>query len=205
MVRWCASTEANAITDTVDQIPKFRLYKTTRDYMQRELDPRLATIYAVIDQQVVGAALWRLPASLVRQETLFQFLYRKGTEYKTAIEDWLFPSWWTIQARWAEIVTAEEKCAEKFLGCRKVDDMWYLKLLAVHPQFQRKGVGAALVDWGLNQAQERGEKAYLEASEMGEGFYLKKGFKVVGELVVGDGDNSLVNSCMLWDADTARK
>ena len=64
--------------------------------------------------------------------------------------------------------------------------MWYLKILCVHPGFQRRGVGAILLDWGLNHARERGEKVYLESSEYGKGLYMKKGFKEVGEIVLGE-------------------
>ena len=41
---------------------------------------------------------------------------------------------------------------------------WYLEMCAVHPDHQGKGVGKALLDWGLAQADSEGIPAYLEAS-----------------------------------------
>jgi ribosomal protein S18 acetylase RimI-like enzyme len=157
-----------------------------------------------MDDRVVGVAQWVLPANLSRSETLVQFLYRRGIEYKDHLEDWVFPATWAIPERSDEYRKARVKCAEKFLGLGNVDKMWYLKTLVVHPEFQRKGVGGRLIDWGLNQAQERGEGVYVEADgEAGKGLYLKKGFKVVGLLVVGEKDDQLVDTCMLWDLDTS--
>jgi predicted N-acetyltransferase YhbS len=92
---------------------------------------------------------------------------------------------------------------DKFLGRGAVHEMWYLKVLAVHPGYQRKGVGAALVDWGIKHARARGEKVYLEATPFGKGLYLKKGFKTVGELHVGVEGDEVRLPCMLWDPATA--
>jgi hypothetical protein len=67
-----------------------------------------------------------------------------------------------------------------------------------------RGVAGILIDWGLNQARERGEGVYVEADgEAGKGLYFTKGFKVVGLLVVGEKDDQLVDTCMLWDLDTS--
>jgi ribosomal protein S18 acetylase RimI-like enzyme len=69
----------------------------------------------------------------------------------------------------------------------------------VHPDFQRRGVGSALLDWGLSHARFQGEKVYLEASEFGKGLYLKNGFKKVGELVVDEEGDRAMFTYMLWD------
>jgi len=77
-----------------------------------------------------------------------------------------------------------------------------LHVLVVHPRFQRKGVGATLLDWGLEKARARGEKVYLEATNFGEGLYLKKGFKEVGFMILGN-NGDIQMPCMLWDPTTA--
>lgn len=57
---------------------------------------------------------------------------------------------------------------------------WFLKLLAIHPKFQRKGLGTLLVNWGVQRANSQQIDAWLESSPMGKGAYLKAGFKVLG-------------------------
>lgn len=42
------------------------------------------------------------------------------------------------------------------------------------------GIGAVLMDWGLNQAEEEKLDVVLEATEAGIGLYERKGFEIVG-------------------------
>ena len=127
-------------------------------------------------------------------------IYRKAIEYKHNLEDWLFPSGWYNFSKREEFTRSQEESLKKYLGSA-IDETWYLKILCVHPVFQRKGIGAKLLDWGLKNARERGEKVYLEASEIGKGLYIKKGFKKLGEIVMGD--REAVLPCMIWDPATA--
>lgn len=53
-----------------------------------------------------------------------------------------------------------------------------LDLCAVDPAYQRKGIAAALVQWGLDEAKRRGiPECITEASAMGRHVYAKLGFK----------------------------
>jgi ribosomal protein S18 acetylase RimI-like enzyme len=192
-----------AITDSVEQIPTLRLYKQIRDHQHRELDSKGIVVCAIIDGKVAGVGAWTMPRKLWRSESLGEAIYRKGVQYKDALEDWLFPSFWYDHGRREQFQKAQEDCMEKFLGAGAIDEMWYLKVLAVHPGYQRKGVGAALLDWGLKHARARGEKAYLEATPFGKGLYLKKGFTTVGELHVGEEGDEVRLPCMLWDPASA--
>lgn len=47
------------------------------------------------------------------------------------------------------------------------------KVLAMHPNAQRRGTGAAALEWGLEKADELGVLEYLEASRMGRPLYAK--------------------------------
>lgn len=62
--------------------------------------------------------------------------------------------------------------------------MLVLGLLCVHPDFQRRGVGKALVQWGLQQAADLGLTVHLEASPEGLSLYRSLCFKVVETVVV---------------------
>src|SRR5438477_1625131 len=200
---WWSPTPELAKSDTVDEILPLRLQKTTRDHCHRELDPRTLVVCAVIDGKVAGFATWEPPNCLRRSESLAEVIYRKGIEYKDALTDWMFPPYWNIPEKKAAFLKAEEECMDRLLGKGGINEIWYLHILAVHPAYQRRGVGAALLDWGLRHARERGDKVYLESSEFGKGLYLKKGFKVVGEMEIGDEGDKLLLPCMLWDAATA--
>jgi GNAT superfamily N-acetyltransferase len=66
---------------------------------------------------------------------------------------------------------------------------FYLDLLAIDPQYQGKGHGKALVQWGLNQAREEGVCASVVSSAPGYPFYLKMGFvQEVGTVDEGKGN-----------------
>jgi hypothetical protein len=85
--RWWATTPADAVIDSPDQIAPLRLYKTIRDNSHAELDPSTVVLTALLGGQVAGVAIWVLPKPLHRSESLLQLLYRKGIKYKDALED----------------------------------------------------------------------------------------------------------------------
>ena len=59
-----------------------------------------------------------------------------------------------------------------------------LNLLCVHRDFQRRGAGTLLVQWGLAKSESLGLPAYLEASPAGYGLYLKLSFHQIDVVVV---------------------
>ncbi|KAG9943409.1 hypothetical protein KCU85_g8703, partial [Aureobasidium melanogenum] len=73
-----------------------------------------------------------------------------------------------------------------------------LKVLATLPEAQRKGAGAAGLIWGLQQADELGLPAYLEASSMGRPLYAKHGFIEVCELPLDTSKHGHPHECMYW-------
>jgi GNAT superfamily N-acetyltransferase len=64
-----------------------------------------------------------------------------------------------------------------------------LDMCAVDPAYQRKGIARALVQWGLDEAQRRGDlEAVTEASAMGRHVYGQMGFQPVGTDIVYEVD-----------------
>lgn len=59
-----------------------------------------------------------------------------------------------------------------------------LGILDTHPDHQRRGAGAMLVQWGADVADDAGLCCYLEASAAGYHLYRKKGFEDVDLIVL---------------------
>lgn len=73
--------------------------------------------------------------------------------------------------------------AHYWTGNRK--DVWDLSLIAVHPNFEGKGIGKQLVMWGLNEAKKKGIGASVTAAEGKDTWYERFGYKKVGMANVG--------------------
>jgi ribosomal protein S18 acetylase RimI-like enzyme len=59
---------------------------------------------------------------------------------------------------------------------------WYLAMLATHPDWQRRGVGAALMAPAIAEADAHGLGCYLETeSEANVAYYRRHGFEVCTE------------------------
>jgi predicted N-acetyltransferase YhbS len=50
-------------------------------------------------------------------------------------------------------------------------------VLVTHPDYERRGAGSLLVQWGCEQADKDGAAAYIDASAAGKGLYSKFGFE----------------------------
>ena len=57
---------------------------------------------------------------------------------------------------------------------------WFLSTIAVAKAGQRRGVGSALMKFGVERADAEGWMSYLNSSHEGKGLYEKFGFEVVG-------------------------
>ena len=61
-----------------------------------------------------------------------------------------------------------------------------LDYLAVHPQHQGKGVGTALVESGMREAEKLGLDIFIQGMKAGLGVYRRLGFHVEKEFVEDD-------------------
>lgn len=57
---------------------------------------------------------------------------------------------------------------------------WFLSTIATAKEAQRRGVGSALMRFGVEKADREGWMSYLNSSSEGRGLYEKFGFRVVG-------------------------
>jgi predicted N-acetyltransferase YhbS len=65
---------------------------------------------------------------------------------------------------------------------------YYLATLGTEPDFQRKGVGSAVMQPVLDRCDADGVPAYLESSkEVNVPYYRRHGFEVTDELKLPDG------------------
>lgn len=67
----------------------------------------------------------------------------------------------------------------QLLPQKVLSDYWHLGALCVAPQHQRKGVGAMLLQWGLDIARSEGTPIQLRATYNGEQLYRRYGFRTI--------------------------
>lgn len=60
----------------------------------------------------------------------------------------------------------------------------YLTSCLVHPSYDGRGVGSALIRWGTERADKEGVFCWVHSSDGGEVFYEKMGFEEVERFVV---------------------
>ncbi|KAH7312930.1 hypothetical protein BKA65DRAFT_516942 [Rhexocercosporidium sp. MPI-PUGE-AT-0058] len=109
------------------------------------------------------------------------------TDLVKALElDTLYPGDESAQKFLCQVVRSLTKSrleAVKEAETRDPPAILALDLCAVDPAFQRRGIAAELVKWGLEEAQRRGGlEAVTEASKKGRGVYAKLGFEQQGEI-----------------------
>jgi ribosomal protein S18 acetylase RimI-like enzyme len=72
--------------------------------------------------------------------------------------------------------------------------------MAVHPEYQRRGIGRQLVAEICTLADKAAQDIYLEATPAGTKLYLNAGFERIGEIKLLDGQYVLL--CMMRKASS---
>ena len=76
-----------------------------------------------------------------------------------------------------------------------------LHVLVTDPKHHRRGAGAMLVRWGIDQADEANLPSFLEASQQGKPLYSRFGFEAVHEevfdLAAYGGEGVDINTIMI--------
>lgn len=63
-----------------------------------------------------------------------------------------------------------------------IADHWELELLAIHPTYQRQGLGSKLLTWGMKEAALNQMPVVVAATLNGEHLYRKHGFNECGRI-----------------------
>ncbi len=124
-------------------------------------------IYTTADQPK-GVAIWLPP-----EDSTFQFsqLYRLLTSGLLT-----FP----LDCRWGRLIQVIPLLIEELSQRQKLEPHWYLAMLGVGGSYQGQGIGGALLQPVLQQADQDGIACYLETStEVAVRFYTRHGFEVL--------------------------
>ncbi|KAJ4380522.1 hypothetical protein N0V86_003879 [Didymella sp. IMI 355093] len=69
---------------------------------------------------------------------------------------------------------------DEIMGTKK--PFFMLSSLATHPDYQGRGAGKLLLDWGVKKADVEGLVTYLDATQIAKPIYEKRGFEVRREI-----------------------
>jgi ribosomal protein S18 acetylase RimI-like enzyme len=128
---------------------------------------KLGEVYTTA--KVQGAACWLPPG---RTQVTLWGLIRTGFGLQRAVAQ--FPA--DARKGFLEMLSYLEETHKRLMTAPH----WYLWALGVHPDHQGRGIGGALLQPVLAQADQEGVPCYLETqTEANVSFYEKRGFRVV--------------------------
>ncbi len=104
------------------------------------------------------------------------------------------------QARQNAFIAAMVDAEERFFGPELGKRRLILQSLVVDLAYHGHRIGRALVEWGLQKAQEEGLAAHLTSSPIGRRLYGMVGFQEVGIVKVKvEGEDEVVTiPAMVW-------
>ncbi|KAF2179310.1 acyl-CoA N-acyltransferase [Zopfia rhizophila CBS 207.26] len=94
-------------------------------------------------------------------------------------------------------------CQDSSEDMDEPEEHWYLQELAVAPMYRRRGVGGALVDWGLDWARKEEIPVLLNSTSMGTSLYQKAGFVQYGVWRWGNAPD-MAWTLMQWSPSTCK-
>jgi len=130
----------------------------------------------VVSRPVRGFALWFPPDAAAPTDRDIEESGLAGVPGEIGEEAW---------ARLKALMDLLDVCHP----CYAPDPHWYLAMLGVDPDWQRQGIGEALMRPVFDRAERDGLPCYLEApTSENVRYYLRRGFAVVGEADVPGSD-----------------
>ncbi|PNP39987.1 hypothetical protein TGAMA5MH_08253 [Trichoderma gamsii] len=121
-----------------------------------------------LNNQIVGYAVWEQPVD--------------DEKPPTAPADPELPSDVTDMKVFEELKSILKEDHKASFGDRELKDVWHLDMIGVDPLHQRRGIGKALLTWGMRQATKAGRDCYLMATPQGRPLYEAFGWEIVRPL-----------------------
>ncbi|KAM0451841.1 hypothetical protein ACHAO4_005798 [Trichoderma viride] len=121
-----------------------------------------------LNDQIVGFAVWEQPV--------------EDEKPPIAPADPELPSDVTDMKLFEELKSILKEDHKASFGDRGLKDVWHLDMIGVDPLHQRRGIGKALLTWGMRQATKAGRDCYLMATPQGRPLYEAFGWEIVRPL-----------------------
>jgi GNAT superfamily N-acetyltransferase len=162
-------------------------------------NPHITQVFAISKDKVIGVAQWQVPGQ-ARAESFLQWFYRQflilslRVHVKFFAPEWLNIDHWEMRGHGRRGKdTWEDALGDDYHQYHILDILW------VTPEWQRRGIGVALIRWGLERAEGMGMGAVL-ATDLGEmtDYYAKFGFVVFKQWRYGDEDGFVQRNLMRW-------
>ncbi|KAI1310299.1 hypothetical protein F5Y03DRAFT_345689 [Xylaria venustula] len=119
----------------------------------------------VSEERIIGFGIWThmrdIPPQKIEQVENSEEVWPNMTERRF------------MAGLWEEYVKPRTQAVKDAQG----KGVYVLELLAVHPDYQRIGAGAALVDWGIHASDQCQVKAVVESTPAGRRVYEKCGMR----------------------------
>jgi GNAT superfamily N-acetyltransferase len=116
------------------------------------------------EKKVVGIAIWVLqPVARTQEQYDKEAAEKEPTTHSPSANGALL-----------DAMDAAMTVSKKWLG---LEPYLYLRILAIDPAYQRRGVGSLLLDGGMEIADRCGIQSYLEATKVGRPLYARYGYE----------------------------
>ncbi|KAI2613451.1 acyl-CoA N-acyltransferase [Hypoxylon sp. NC1633] len=137
---------------------------------------------------VVGYARWILPSTrTVSEQGEPEWIEGQvpdvSVEERTTFESLASTAWWEPRDDMGGLDAQNTVIRDRILAEKPYIELEYL---AVHPENKGKGIGTALVESGIKQAEKMGLDVFTLAFKMGRGIYARLGFKEVDRVIQDD-------------------
>ncbi|KAF2674879.1 acyl-CoA N-acyltransferase [Microthyrium microscopicum] len=150
--------------------PSEETFKQLASEMAESLNSKTGAMFKAVDVEtgrMAGVSSWKVYETTPSVE-----------ELEESFEDRSFPEEYNAEARAAFMANILQARKDYAIQRPNVS----LDSLTVSPDFQRRGVGRLLMQWGMDKADKLGLENYLEASQAGKKLYESCGFRAIKEM-----------------------